>query len=180
MCKPPVNHVCRVSFELLRQDKLFFFGAPWPVLSPKFAGVKDVQIVGKLGVTKSRISVNDSEVMGETALRKQGFVFVLPSVVEQNVKRKPEMDRAELPKTASMKQLTDLMRGIQQQDACDMKVDSAEVMWQESDAIVWNTLAHELETVVECLPAEEDDVKDIEMSGGELRDGFEGVDQETT
>ena len=58
------------------------------------------------------------------------------------MKQKPEMDRAKLPKTTSMKQLTDLMRGIQQQDACDMKVDSAEVMWQESDAIVWNTLAH--------------------------------------
>ena len=99
------------SFELLRQYKLVFLGAPWPVWSPNFAGVKDVQIVGKLGVTKSRISVNESEVMGETALRKQGFVFVLPLVVEQNVKRKPEMDRAELPKTASMKQHTDLMRG---------------------------------------------------------------------
>ena len=42
----------------------------WPVWSPNFAGVKDVQIVGKLGVMKSRISVNDSEVMGETVLRK--------------------------------------------------------------------------------------------------------------
>ena len=102
---------CVLSFELLRQDKLVFLGAPWPVWSPNFAGVKDVQIVGKLGVMKSRISVNESEVMGETALRKQGFVFVLPSVVEQNVKRKREMDRAELPKTASMKQHTDLMRG---------------------------------------------------------------------
>ena len=60
-----------------------------------------------------------------------------------------------------------------------MKVDSAEVMWQESDAIVWNTLAHELDTVVECLPAEGDDVKDIEMPGGELRDGSDGVEQET-
>ena len=52
------------------------------------------------------------------------------------------------------------MREIQQQNVCDMEVDLAEVSWQESDAFVWNTLAHELETVVECLPAEEDDVED--------------------
>ena len=31
------------------------------------------------------------------------------------------------------------MREIQQKD--DMEVDLAEVMWQESDATVWNTLA---------------------------------------
>ena len=80
--------------------------------------------------------------MGETVLRKPGFVFVPPSVVEQNVKRKLEMDLAELPKTASLEQVTDLMREIQQQDECDMEVDLAEVMWQESDAIVWNTLAY--------------------------------------
>ena len=51
-------------------------------------------------------------------------------------------------------------------------------MWQESDAIVWNTLAHELETVVECLPAEEDDSEEKEMPGDELRDGSEGEEQE--
>ena len=59
-----------------------------------------------------------------------------------------------------------------------MDVDLAEVMWQESDAFVWNTLAHGLETVVECQPAEEDDVADIEMSDGELRHGSEGEEQE--
>ena len=35
--------------------------------------------------------------------------------------------------------------------------------------------AHELETVIECLPAEEDDVGDIKMPGDELRDGSEGL-----
>ena len=70
------------------------------------------------------------------------------------------------------------MREIQQQDVCDMESDSNAVMWQESDAIVWNTLAHELETVVECLPAEEDDVEDIEMPGDELRNGSESEEQE--
>ena len=94
------------------------------------------------------------------------------------MKQKPVMDRAELPKTASLKQLTDLMREIQQQDACDMEVDLAEEMWQESDAIVWSTLAHELETVVECPSAQEDDVEDIEMPGGALCDGSEGEEQE--
>ena len=134
--------------------------------------------MGKFGVMKSRISLNKSEVMGETVLRKPGFVFVPLSVVEQNLKRKSEMDLAELPKTASLEQVTDLMREIQQEDVCDMEVDLAEVMWQESDAIVWNTLAHELETVIECLPAEEDDVEDIVMPGDELRDGSEGEEQE--
>ena len=104
------------------------------------ACLRNVQAVGKLGMMKSRISVNKSEVMGETVLRKPGFVFVPPSVLHQNVKRKPEMDLAELPKTASLEQVTDLMREIQQQDMCDMEVELAEVMWQESDAIVWNTL----------------------------------------
>ena len=78
------------------------------------------------------------------------------------MKRKPEMDLAESPKTASLEQVTDLMRQIQQQGVCDIEVDLAEVMWQELDSIVRNTLAHELETVVGCLPAEEDDVEDIE------------------
>ena len=32
--------------------------------------------------------------------------------------------------------------------------------------------------MVECLPAEEDDVEDIEMPGDELRDGSEGEEQE--
>ena len=54
------------------------------------------------------------------------------------------------------------MHQLEQQDVCDLEVDLAEVMWQESDASVWNTLAHELETVIECLPAEEDDVEDMQ------------------
>ena len=48
---------------------------------------------GKLGVMKSRISLNNNEVMGETLLRKPGFVFV----------------------------------------------DLAEVMWQESDMLLFGT-----------------------------------------
>ena len=36
--------------------------------------------------------------MGETVLRKLGFVFVPPLVVEQNVKQKPEIDLANMPK----------------------------------------------------------------------------------
>ena len=86
------------------------------------------------------------------------------------MKRLPEMNLEELPKTASLEQVTNLMHELKQQDVCDTEVDLGEVMWQESDATVWNTLAHELETVIECLPAEEDDVEDIEMPGDELRD----------
>ena len=136
MCKPLVNHVSSVILEHLRKKKLVFLGAPCPVWTLNLAGVRKVQAVGKLGVMKSRISLNKSEVVGETVLRKPGFVFVPPSVVKQNVKRRPEEDLAELPKTASLEQVTDLMREIQQQDVCDMEVDLAEVMWQESDAMV--------------------------------------------
>ena len=133
--------------------------------------------MGKLGVKGSRISLEKGQVMGETVLREPGFVFVPPSVVEQNVKQKPEMDLAELPKTASLKQVTNLMRELKQQDVCDMEVDLAELMWQESDASLWNTLAHELETVVECLPAEEEGVEDIDMPSDERRDESEGEGQ---
>ena len=45
---------------------------------------------------------------------------------------------------------------FKQQDVCDTEVALAEVMWQESDASIWSILAHELETVAECLPAEEE------------------------
>ena len=102
MYKPLVNHVCSVILEHLRKKKLVFPGAPWPVWTLTLAGVRKVQAVGKLGVMKSRISLNKSEVTGETVLRKPGCVPVPPSVVEENVKRKPEMDLAELPQTASL------------------------------------------------------------------------------
>ena len=94
MCKPLVNHVCRVILELLRKKILFLLGAPRPVWTLNLASGKEAQAVGKLGAMKSRISVNKSEVVGETVLRKPDFLLVPPSLVEQNVKRKPEMDRA--------------------------------------------------------------------------------------
>ena len=80
------------------------------------------------------------------------------------------MNLEELPKTESLEQVTNFMHELKQQDVCDMEVDLAEVMCQEADATVWNTLAHELETVIECLPVEEDDVEDMLMPGDELRD----------
>ena len=63
MCKPLVNHVCRVILELLRKKKLVFLGAPWPAWTLNPAGVKEGQAVGKLGEMKSRISVNTNEMM---------------------------------------------------------------------------------------------------------------------
>ena len=74
-----INHVCSVVLEHLRTKKLVFLGATWPVWTLNLAGVRNVQAVGKLGVMKSRISLNKSEVMGETVLRKPGS----PSVVKQ-------------------------------------------------------------------------------------------------
>ena len=55
------------------------------------------------------------------------------------------------------------------------------MVWQESDALVWNARVHELKTVVEyleCLPAEENDVGKTEMRSDELRDGFESEELE--
>ena len=96
--------------------------------------------------------------MGDSA---QKIRFCIRSSISGGAKRETKAGNGScIPKTASLEQLTDLLREIQQQDVCDMEVDLAEVMWQESDAIVWNTLSHKLETVVECLPAEEDDVED--------------------
>ena len=43
--------------------------------------------------------------------------------------------------------------------------------------VTWRLIC-ELETVAECLPAEEDDVEDIEMPSDELRDGSESEEQE--
>ena len=53
----------------------------------------------------------------------------------------------------------------------------AEVMWQESDAAVWNTLAHELETALECLSAEEEHDENIVMPSDERCDESEGEKQ---
>ena len=57
------------------------------------------------------------------------------------------MDRAELLKVASLEQLNNRMRKIQQQEVRDMEADLTE-----------------------------DDVEDTEMSDGELRNGSEGED----
>ena len=50
-----------------------------------------------IGVKESRIDLKKGQIMGETVFRKPGVVFVLPQVVEQNVKQKPGMNLAELP-----------------------------------------------------------------------------------
>ena len=69
------------------------------------------------------------------------------------------------------------MRELKQQDVCDMEVDLAEVMWQESDASLWSTLARELVTVVECLPAKEEGAEETDMPSDERRDESEGQGQ---
>ena len=87
------------------------------------------------------------------------------------------MDLAELQKTASLEQVTNLIKELKQQDLCDMEVDLAEVMWQEADASLWSTLAHELETVSECLPAKEEEGEDAEMPSDDRRNESEGERQ---
>ena len=73
-----------------------------------------------------------------------------------------------------MEQVTNLMRGLEKQDVCDMEVDLAEVMWKESDAKIRNPLAHELETVSECPPAEEGGEEDVNMRNDDRRDEADG------
>ena len=177
MCKALINYLCSVILEQLKKKKLVSLGAPWSAWTLNLASVRKVQAMGKLGAKESRIFLKKEQVMGETVFRKPGFVFVPSSVVEQNVKQKPDMDLAELPKTASLEQVTILMRELKQQDVCDTEVDLAEVMRQEADASLWNTLAHELETVVECLPAEEEGVEDIDMPNDERRDDLKVRDR---
>ena len=79
MCKPLINYVCGVILEHLKKKKLVFLDAPWPVWTLNLASVRKVQAVVKLGVMESRISLDKREVMGETVLRKPGFVLVPPS-----------------------------------------------------------------------------------------------------
>ena len=86
-------------------------------------------------------------------IRKPGIMFVPPSVVEQNVKRKPGLDLKNLPKTVSLEQVKTLVRELEQEDVCDMEVYLAEVRWHESDTEVLNAFAQDLDTAVECLPA---------------------------
>ena len=92
--------------------------------------MRKVQAMGKLGGRKSN-NLEKGTSHGRDSVQKTGLVFIPPSVVEQNVKQKPEMDLAELRKTASLDQVTNLMKELKQQDVCHMEVDLAEVMWQE-------------------------------------------------
>ena len=65
----------------------------------------------------------------------------------------------------SLEQVKTLVRELEQEDVCDMEVDLAEVRWQQSDIEMLNVFAQDLETAVECLPAEEDEDEDVNMRG---------------
>ena len=86
--------------RITEREEICFSCAPWQTWTLNLAGVRNVQAMGKLRVEESRTILRKRQVMGETVFRKPGFVFVPPSVVEQNVKQKPEMDLAELPGTS--------------------------------------------------------------------------------
>ena len=109
-CKPLVNHVCSLIQEQLRREKLVFLGAPWPAWTLDLASVKKNQAMEKLGVTRSRQTFGKKQVLGCSVIRKPGIMFVPPSVVEQNVKRKPGLDLKHLPKTVSLEQVKALVR----------------------------------------------------------------------
>ena len=170
-CKPLINHVCSLIHDQLSREELGFLGAPWPPWTLDLASAQTIQAMGKLGVTRSRPSFGKKQVLGGSVIRKPGIMFVPPSVVERNVKRKPGLDLKNLPRTVSLEQVKALVRELEQEDVCDMEVDLAEVRWQESDTEVLNAFAQDLETAVECLLAEEDEDKDVNMRGDEHHDG---------
>ena len=108
-------------------------------------------------------------------IRKPCEMFVPQSVVEQSVKLKSGLDLKFFPKTVSLEQVKTLVRELEQEDVCDMEVDLAEVRWQESDIEMLNVFAQDLETAVECLPAEEDE--DVNMRDGEHHVGSDVEEQ---
>ena len=87
-----VNHVCSLIHEQLKREKLVFLGAPWPAWTLDLASVQKIQAMGKLGVTRSRQTFGKKQVLGGSVIRKPGIMFVPPSVVEQSVKLKSELD----------------------------------------------------------------------------------------
>ena len=133
--------------------------------------MKKIQAMEKLGVTRSLQTFGKKQVLGGSVIRKSGIMFVPPSVVEQNVKRKSGLDLENVPKNVSLEQVKSLVRELEQEDACDMEVDLAELRWQGSDTEVLNAFAQDLETAAECLPAEEDEDEDANMRDHEHRDG---------
>ena len=136
--------------------------------------MRNVQATGKLGVKESRIFLKKGTRHGRRQCSENQVLCSFS--IGGGAKRETEAGHGScgVAKTASMEQVTNLMRELKQQDVCDMEVDLAEVMWQEADASLWSTLAHE---VVECLPGEEEGVEDIDMASGERRDESEGEGQ---
>ena len=116
MCKPLVNHVCSMILEQFRKKELVFLGAPCPVLDAESRQCEESPGNGiAWRGRKSNCLGQERSDERDTVLRKPGFVFVPPSIMVQNAKRKSEVDLAELPKTASLEQVSNLMREIHQQ-----------------------------------------------------------------
>ena len=98
-------------------------------------------------------------------------------MVEQSVKLKSGLDLKNLPRTVTLEQVETLVRELEQEDVRDMEVDLAEVRWQESNIEMLNVFAQDLETAVECLPAEEDEDEDVNMRDDEHHDGSDVEEQ---
>ena len=48
----------------------------------------------------------------------------------------------------------------------DMEIDLSEVLWQESDAKVWNALDQYLETAAEDFPLDKEEKEDVKVRDG--------------
>ena len=163
--------MCSLIHEQLKREKLVFLGAAWPAWTLDLASVQKIQVMGKLGVTRSRQTFWKKQVLGCSVIRKPGILFVPPSVVEQSAKLKSGLDLKMLPKTVSLEQVKNLVRELEPEDVCDMEVDLAKVRWQELDIEMLNVFAQDLETAVECLPAEEGQDDYVNMRGDDNHDG---------
>ena len=64
--------------------------------------MKKIQAMYEVGSDEKSSNLWEQEVLGGSVIRKPGIMFVPPSVVEQNVKRKPGLDLRNFPKTVSL------------------------------------------------------------------------------
>ena len=96
-CKQLVVHVCSLILEQLRRKGAVPSGALWSVWK--------LHLAIKLEVVKRQTILGRKQFQERAVLLKHGMEFVLLSVVERNVKQKPEIDLVSLRKTVSLEQV---------------------------------------------------------------------------
>ena len=106
VCKPLINCVCSVILEQLKKKEI---GFSWCTVASSGAEPRQCEESPgneKAGSERKSNCPETGTSHGRDSVQKTRFCFRSPSVVEQNEKQKPEMDLADLPKTASLEQVT--------------------------------------------------------------------------